>query len=661
MDYTDYDNVWGGLIGPDISDTLTPGLGAISCLHNDVGDVVGLRWPGLGAQGAGRLVLLTCPLDAVPISNGVNDRIHFLRNVLAFLAPGASGVADVAFDSSGYNLPSVVTVEVGDADRAGTGTVSVNVSSTTEPSGLNLTLLETSAPGVFDTSFVLLSSTNPPTAGKLRAKNGDDLTLKYFDASAGTYVIATAMVDTNPPTISNTEADPDYELATIYWETSEPADSLVQFGESPLLGRTAYSGDPTTDHAVTLFGLVPNRRYYYQVVSRDVSGNTVTDDNHGSPYFFDTLIPRFAPWSDDMNTGATNWSVYTADDSQSEWTLGVPNNGLETAAHSPPAAWGSNLNGNRVDYVETFLISPAIYLNGNTAKLQFWHSYDFTGGGGDAFDIELGQVQIVYNHGSSIATLAEFDDYTDGWEPVDLILTPYAGQVVYLIWYYAFFSFDSTTLHPGWLVDDVSVTVSNEQPGTIVITNNISQGGFILSETMYRKAKGFGTVISNAPPGPYVCEFSDVPYYITPVAQTNTLASGALLTFQGNYTFDDANHNGMSDAWESAYFGSVSPARTASTDTDGDRMTDLAEFIAGTNPTNAASKLVATAAVLPNGAVRLTWQAGAGHGYRVVGSSDGTTWTPFSVWLRAAGNTRGFTLPPRTNGAPYLFRIEAWQ
>jgi hypothetical protein len=254
MNYSIYEDLWGGFVGPDISDTLSPGPGATTVFHNDFGDVVGLRYPGLGVQAPGRLVLLSCPLDAVPISNGVNDRIHLLRNVIAFLAPGVFGSADVSLDSSAYGLPSVINVEVGDADRAGLGTVTANVSSTTESAGFNLTLVEGATRGVFAGSVVLLSSTNPPTPGKLRAQNGDDVTLKYFDASAGTYVSASAVVDTNAPLISFPPTpDPDFELATIYWETSEPADALVQFGESPLLGRTAYIGDPTTDHAVTLF------------------------------------------------------------------------------------------------------------------------------------------------------------------------------------------------------------------------------------------------------------------------------------------------------------------------------------------------------------------------------------------------------------------------
>ena len=69
------------------------------------------------------------------------------------------------------------------------------------------------------------------------------------------------------------------------------------------------------------------------------------------------------------------------------------------------------------------------------------------------------------------------------------------------------------------------------------------------------------------------------------------LAASNTLVLSGNYTFDDTNHNGISDAWEQYYFGKISTSRTQYTDTDGDGMTDYAEFIAVTNPANATSKL----------------------------------------------------------------------
>ena len=51
----------------------------------------------------------------------------------------------------------------------------------------------------------------------------------------------------------------------------------------------------------------------------------------------------------------------------------------------------------------------------------------------------------------------------------------------------------------------------------------------------------------------------------------------------------DADGDGMDDAWEVNYFGNTS--RNGTGDFDSDGMTDLAEFLGGTNPTSAASSL----------------------------------------------------------------------
>ena len=661
MDYSVYANLWSSDVtglGPDISDTMTPDASASPILSNDSGDIVGLRWPGIGQQAPGRLVLFTFPLDAVPMNGGTNDRVQLLRNVLAFLAPGASGVGTVALSSSAYSLPSVVTVEVGDSDLAGQGTLSVTAATTSQAAGISITLHETGNPGVFNGTFELISATNSPTPGKLRAQNGDPLTVDYVDASAGKTVQATATIDTLPPSISNVAAEPDYEQAVISWDTSEPADALVQFGESPILNHTAYDPALATSHVLTLPALNPHRIYYYRVVSRDAAGNAVVDDNHGQLYTFTTLTPLSPPWSDNMNSGATNWTVFDADGNQTSWTLGVPTNSLATSAHSPPNAWGSNLSGQQVDFAETFLISPAILLTGgNAATLQFWHDYDFTES--SDFDIlEYGQLLLLTNNASTPVTLAQYSDVSGGWIEENVDLSAYIGQVVYLVWDYELFSFD-TRERPGWLVDDVSVTVTNMLSGTIQVTNNIWQAPFILTGPIFRNGKGTSLIITNAPPGEYTVTFGDVPYYQTPAPATNNLASGGLALFRGNYTFADANSNGIADAWETNFFGVISTNRTRLTDSDGDGMSDYAEFIAGTDPTSAASKLqISSVTMLPGGYVKLSWQSAVGHAYRVLGSTNAVTWAPVSGWIQATTAGTTFTLPPSGPGAPYLFRIE---
>ncbi|MBU6400900.1 MAG: fibronectin type III domain-containing protein, partial [Verrucomicrobia bacterium] len=523
-------------------------------------------------------------------------------------------------------------------------------------------------PGLFRGFVALVSATNPPAAGQssafptLPARNGDSVWAEFFAASTNLLARATATVDTLPPALTNVTATPDYQDAAISWDTSKLTDALVQFGESTFLGRTAYQFESTTSHTVIVPGLQPDRLYYFQVVSRDAAGNTAVDNNQGRLFTFHTLKPLGVPWSDNLDHGATNWSVQNGDTtgaaSAATWQLGVPNNGLETTAHSPPDAWGSNLNGTPIDAADTALISPAIYLAGGTqATLRFWQSYDFTSSS-DSVIFEDGGLFVSTNAGGSWDQLADYTDATAGWQPAEFDLTPYLGQVVWFEWHYEFFAID-TLPRPGWLIDDISITVTNAVLGTLQITNNLAQAQFTIAGPISQTGEGWSLTLSNAPVGSYVVTFGDVPYYQTPPPQTNTLTANSVLAFTGNYTFADTNHNGIPDAWELQYFGTVSPNRTITTDTDGDGMTDYAEFIAGTNPTNALSYLsLDPPERLVNGTLRLDWAAVPGRAYQLQGSTNLLDWNAYSDWTRAATNLGSVTLPTLDPAVPCFFRLE---
>jgi hypothetical protein len=156
--------------------------------------------------------------------------------------------------------------------------------------------------------------------------------------------------------------------------------------------------------------------------------------------------------------------------------------------------------------------------------------------------------------------------------------------------------------------------------------------------------------------------FSSVAYYQTPPAKTIVLDTNATLLVQGNYTFVDANSNGISDAWEQQWFGNVSSSRTRFTDSDRDGMTDYAEFIAGTNPNSTNSWLKVTSPVLlADHSIRLEWVSVPGRNYRVWGSSNAVDWLPLSDWIQATASPTILSQPPFSPGAPYLFRIEVHQ
>ena len=109
---------------------------------------------------------------------------------------------------------------------------------------------------------------------------------------------------------------------------------------------------------------------------------------------------------------------------------------------------------------------------------------------------------------------------------------------------------------------------------------------------------------------------------------TSTIRTNAILT-----VLLDSNGNGIDDNWESSYFGSPTGA-DPDADSDGDTMKNGAEYIAGTNPTNAASYLKVSGIAATSSAL-ITFEAVAGRTYTVEYSDDLTN----PVWGKVADVT----------------------
>lgn len=608
------------MFGPDFSDTFTPTTNAAPILLDAVsGQPCGMSYPRVGTESPGRVVFLSFPLDTVPVAGTPpGNRARLLRNILKFLTPGAHGIGTLCLNQDKYSVPAQATVEVADSDFAGKGPVQATFTTSSSTNRVTLTLNETTRPGLFRGFLTLVATNTAPS--QLPVGHGDVVTATYFDASNNSNVVVHATIDAMPPLITNVTAVTGFGDATVSWITSKPADSLVQYGESILLGRTAHDGALVTNHAVSVPGLLANRDYYYQVVSRDQAGNTTVDDNQGALYTFTTRTASRPPWSDDLEDGAGDWTV-VADPLYAgvQWTLGTPDNGLVSSAYSGTNAWGSDLYGEPIPFAtKSFLVSPVIDLSGvSQATLTFWHCLDFSS------MFEQGQVRIITTIGTPPSSGLVLEDFsgttTEGWEEVSLPLTAHVGKTVQLVWEYQ--GVMLTDPH-GWLVDNVSIT-GVAGGGTIVISKNLGQGKFTLTGPISQTGTAPLTTITNAPPGPYTVQFSDVSFYQTPPDQSLTLTNAGTIAFTGNYVSLDINGNSTADSWERHYFGSATTNRTQFTDSDGDGMSDYAEFMAGTNPTNAASKLIFLGVeALSNRLVQLEWAAIPGRLYQVQTASS---------------------------------------
>src|SRR5262249_52286740 len=152
------------------------------------------------------------------------------------------------------------------------------------------------------------------------------------------------------------------------------------------------------------------------VVSRDQAGNTSVDDNHGALYKFTTRAAPRPPWSDDLESGAKDWTVMPDPaGTDMNWQLGTPNNGLQSSAHSGTNAWGSDLYGQQFNFIaSSLLVSPIIDLSGfSQATLSFWDCFDFSAGSG-GIGLEQGQVMISTNSAATGADLTKLPAVADG-------------------------------------------------------------------------------------------------------------------------------------------------------------------------------------------------------------------------------------------------------
>lgn len=97
-----------------------------------------------------------------------------------------------------------------------------------------------------------------------------------------------------------------------------------------------------------------------------------------------------------------------------------------------------------------------------------------------------------------------------------------------------------------------------------------------------------------------------------------------------------ADNDGMDDSWELLYFGNTD--KDGSDDSDGDGALDLAEYIADTNPTNAASYLHFTGVSPVSGGIKLDW----------LGGSNATQYLQRAIFLNAGGGWSNLitNLPP---------------
>ncbi|MEE9152167.1 MAG: S8 family serine peptidase [Thermoplasmata archaeon] len=79
--------------------------------------------------------------------------------------------------------------------------------------------------------------------------------------------------DTTPPEIVNVVNATSDITATIFWDTNELSDSLIEYGLTTDYGQIKSDSKPMKRHTITIFNLEPTTTYHFRINSSDVSGN----------------------------------------------------------------------------------------------------------------------------------------------------------------------------------------------------------------------------------------------------------------------------------------------------------------------------------------------------------------------------------------------------
>ena len=248
-------------------------------------------------------------------------------------------------DKDAYTCSSSVALQVIDMDLNKNPlvaeTATLYVTSTTESVLETVTVMETGPNTSRFTGSIQLAQGTPVPDGLLQASDGDIVTVTYLDADDGTGASAvsfdTAMLDCSGPAIQNLRiTEITDQRFTVQFGTSEPGNTVVQWGLTPGLGNTITQAPLVTNHQVQINTLDICQDVYIRVSSTDANGNTVVGDMNGTPHQIRTWDIPGLYFRDTFENGPSNWTL------GGEWQIDMPRGLGGSSGYQDPSSAYNN-------------------------------------------------------------------------------------------------------------------------------------------------------------------------------------------------------------------------------------------------------------------------------------------------------------------------------
>ena len=239
--------------------------------------------------------------DPVDPNICASGRLNLFAAIRKVIGPDAR----LLLDRQAYPCQGTINIELRDSHLAESITQDVTIF--TDGGDFEIVTLARRSPGlgVFNGSITLQTASPIIADGILQAAPEQLITVAYEDANDGTgmpgTVTDTAVVDCQPPIISDVHIGYPGREPQITFKTNEPATARIRCGKNRGGPYTleAFDAVPAIEHSIILEGLEPGTRYYFIIDANDAAGNNSLNTNKGRCFRFKTNTPGtiFVPWN----------------------------------------------------------------------------------------------------------------------------------------------------------------------------------------------------------------------------------------------------------------------------------------------------------------------------------------------------------------------------